>query len=126
VAPKSELAVLAWLKQHANPSELVLAPSADAGWFATIPMHSFASHWLFSLTWGKQLGLSYKFYRGTFDRTAADAFLREYGVRYAIVPDGSPAARYFPSPARGTHVGNVTIYEMPSFAMRPFSAAVVK
>jgi hypothetical protein len=126
VASKPEIAVRAWLKQNADPRELVLAPSEDAGWYATIPMHSFASHWLFSLTFTEQTRLSHQFYRGQFDRAAADAFLREYGVRYAVVPDGSPAARYFSPPTQATHIGNLTIYQIPSAAMRPFSTAVLE
>lgn len=120
VAAKSELAVEAWLKRHAEASELVLAPPEDAGWLATIPMHSFASHWIFSLTCPEQLRISDKFYHGVFDRRAAAAFLREYGVRYVIVPNGSPAAQYFSPPDPATHLGDATIYVIPAAQMRPF------
>jgi hypothetical protein len=113
--------VLTWLREHAADSDLVLSPKASAGLFAMVPMHSFASHWLFSLTYDEQIRLSDGFYSGALDPSAANALLTGYGVRYAVVPNGSPAARYFSGPAKTVRIGSDTIYSIPNAAMRPFT-----
>jgi hypothetical protein len=113
--------VLNWLREHAADSDLVLSPQASAGLFAMVPMHSFASHWLFSLTYDEQLRLSNAFYSGALAPSAADALLTGYGVRYAVIPDGSPAGRYFPGPAKTIRIGSDTIYSIPNAVMRRFT-----
>jgi len=111
-----------WLAEHAHAEDLVLAPKESAGEFATVPMHSFASHWLFSLTWEEQVRLSDAFYRGSLDRGAADSLLAGFGVRYAVIPDASPAGRYFANQAPVVRIGSAAIYEMPNARLRPFAA----
>jgi hypothetical protein len=120
VISKTDRAVLAWLREHAGANELVLAPKSSAGWFATAPMHSFASHWLFSLTWGEQVRLSDAFYSGALDRGAANALLTDFGVRYAVIPDESPAASYFSSQTPAVRIESAAIYRISNPGLRPF------
>ena len=120
VISKTDRAVLAWLRGHAASEDLVLAPKSSAGWFATAPMHSFASHWLFSLTWREQVRLSEAFYSGALDRRAADALLRDFGVRYVVIPDQSPAASYFSSQTPVARIETAAIYMLASPGLRPF------
>jgi hypothetical protein len=84
-------------------------------------MHSFASHWLYSLTFTEQTHLSDAFYQGVLDRSAADALLTGYGVRYVVIPNESPAERYFSNQTPVTRIGSDAIYRMPDAAMRPFT-----
>ncbi|HEY1184154.1 MAG TPA: hypothetical protein VGE89_08215 [Bryobacteraceae bacterium] len=121
VMSKTDQAVLAWLREHAGANDLVLSPRSSAGLFATVPMHSFASHWLYSITLLEQKRLSEAFYQGALDLSAADALLTGYGVRYAIIPNESPAQRYFSNQSPVIRIGSDAIYRMPNAAMRPFT-----
>jgi hypothetical protein len=120
---QTDRAVLAWLRGHATAGDLVLAPKSSAGWFAAVPMHSFASHWLFSLTWSQQVHLSDAFYAGALDRAAADALLADYGVRYAVIPNQSPAAAYFSGQAPAARIESAAIYRISNPGMRPFPSS---
>jgi hypothetical protein len=84
-------------------------------------MHSFASHWLYSITLLEQKRLSEAFYQGALDLSAADALLTGYGVRYAVIPNESPAQRYFSNQSPVIRIGSDAIYRMPNAAMRPFT-----
>jgi len=121
VTSKTDLAVLIWLRENARENDLVLSPKSNAGLFAEAPMHSFASHWLYSLTFTEQTHLSDAFYQGVLDRSAADALLTGYGVRYVVIPNESPAERYFSNQTPVTRIGSDAIYRMPDAAMRPFT-----
>ena len=121
VMSRTDRAVLIWLREHAGENALVLSPKSSAGLFATVPMHSFASHWLFSLTFTEQIHLSDAFYQGALDLGAADALLAGYGVRYAVIPNESPAERYFSNQAPAVRIGSDAIYVMPNSTMRPFT-----
>lgn len=122
VMSNTDRALQTWLREHADANDLVLAPKSTAGWFATAPMHSFASHWLFSLTWDQQVRLSDAFYQGTLDRAAADALLTGFGVGYAVIPNGSPAASYFSNQAPAIRIESVAIYRLPNAGLRPFTS----
>jgi len=119
VISTADRAVLAWLREHAGAGQLVLAPRSGSGWFATVPMHSFASHWLFSLTWDEQMRLSEAFYRGTLDLGAAHSLLRDFGVGYAVVPEHSPAERYFSDQAPAVRIESAAIYRISNTGLRP-------
>ena len=121
VAPSDEQAAIAWFQQHAQPDQLVLAPLDMAPWFATVPMHSFASHYLFSLTFAEQASLTTAFYLGNLEPDAARQILKTYGVRYIVVPERSPAVRYIGADARSTSIGALTVYELDNNSMKPYS-----
>jgi len=120
VVSKNDRAVLSWLRAHASADDLVLAPKSSAGWFATAPMHSFGSHWLFSLTWEEQVRASDAFYQGSLEHPAARRLLTDFGVHYAVIPAGSQAVRYFTSQSPAVSVDGATIYEIPGARTRPF------
>lgn len=122
----SDRAVLDWLRHHASPDDLVLAPKNSAALFATAPIHSFASHWLMSLTWADQARVSDAFYAGTLDKSDADALIRTYGVRYAVVSDESPAMRYFSGQMPIARVPNAQIFKLPSARMLSFKMPPVE
>jgi len=119
VMSTADRAVLAWLREHAGAGQLVLAPQSSCGWFATVPMHSFASHWLFSLTWDQQMRLSEAFYRGTLDLGAAESLLTDFGVGYVVVPKHSPAERYFSGQAPVMRIESTAIYRISNTGLRP-------
>jgi hypothetical protein len=122
VVSTSDRRIVAWLGEHASAGQLVLAPHSNSGWFATLPMHSFASHWLFSLTWVGQMHLSEGFYGGTLDLAAANALLTDFGVAYAVVPEHSPAERYFPAQVPVMRTGSAAIYRVSNTGLRPLPA----
>ena len=115
--------LLFWLRDHAKDSDLILAPRAAAGLLATTPMHSFASHWLFSLQWNDQVILAKNFYQGAMDAPTAAAFLDRFGFRYIVIPDGSAAAQYVSDRAPVTRIESLAIYEIPNARMRPYASA---
>jgi hypothetical protein len=93
VASVDEVQVIKWLRAHAASKRLILSPPENAPWMATVPMHSFVSHWIFSLTYGEQLSLSRAFFDGSLSDAESDLLLTSYGIRYVLVPVGSPALR---------------------------------
>jgi hypothetical protein len=117
-----EVQTIAWLRQHANPSELVLAPPESAPWIATAPIHSFASHWLLCMDCNTQAKLSAAFYAGELgDRSAG--FFKQYGINYAIIPDGSAALRSLDLTNEVAHIGSWEIFYFPENRMRPYTSS---
>ena len=87
VAPKDEVAMLAWMKANLPHDRLVLAPEAMAPWVAAIPMHSVGSHDLFSVTYQAQRDLASRFYQG---QPVAKDLIDGFGVSYVIAPADAP------------------------------------
>ena len=119
VAPRDEQEAITWLRNHAQSDQLVLAPPEHAPWFATVPMHSFASHFAYSLTYSEQRLLAEKFYSGQLAPAVAAEMLERYGVRYVVVGAGSPAAVYVREHVPLAKIGTLQLYEFPH-AMRPY------
>jgi hypothetical protein len=120
VASVDEVRVISWLREHAASEKLILAPMENGPWMATVPMHSFASHWIFSLAIEQQALLSISFFRGDLSDTAADSLLKSYGVRYILVPVGSPALRYVRDAELRLSGQKLLLYEFPQNEMKPF------
>jgi hypothetical protein len=120
VAPTDEVRAIAWLRSHAASRELILAPLENAPWMATVPMHSFASHWIFSLTDDQQAPLAQSFFQGTLSDAESDSLLQSYGVRYVLVPLGNPALRYVGKAQLRWTGQNLQLYEFPQNEMRSF------
>ncbi len=120
VAPADEVRAVAWLRGHAASRQLILAPLENAPWMATVPMHSFASHWIFSLTDDQQATLSKAFFQGTLSDAESDSLLQSYGVRYVLVPLGNPALRYVGKAELRWTGQNLLLYEFPQNEMRSF------
>ncbi len=120
VAPTAEMQVIKWLHNSADTEDLVLAPANHAPWLATIPMHSFASHFIFSLSYLSQVELSDAFFAGKLDQRAAEKLLTEYGVRYVVVPDGSPAATYLGRQPPAARFGSLSVYAFETSGMKPY------
>jgi hypothetical protein len=120
VAPLDEVRAISWLRAHAASTQLILAPLENAPWMATVPMHSFASHWIFSLTDDQQTLLANAFFRGTLSDAESDSLLRSYGIHYVLVPVGSPALRYVRNAEFRWAGQRMLLYEFPQNQMRPF------
>ena len=120
VAPKDEIAVMAWLRQHAREEDLVLADASLAPWLATVPMHSFAAHWHWSLTYSTQHQLAGEFISGRMNAASARALLTDYGVRYVVVQDTSQARMYLGSATQRAHIGSLLVYELETKGMQPY------
>ncbi len=122
VAPADESNIISWLRQSADPNDLILADAAEAPWMATVPMHSFNSHRLFSLQEtraGDQLWQN-AFYQGTLTPPAAQRFLEILGARFVLVPNASPATRYLDGAVQRARLDTYSIYEFPGHHMRPY------
>jgi len=120
VAPVDEVRAIGWLRKHADSQSLILAPKENAPWMATVPMHSFASHWIFSLTRDQQALISSNFFQGALSDTDANALLKSYGVRYVLIPVGSPALRYTSNAELRLSGQKLLLYEFPQNEMKPF------
>jgi len=125
IAPIDESATIHWLARNASPNDLVLATEDAAPWVAAAPIHSFASHWLFSLQAARPADdiLRRAFFEGTLSLANAREFLGTLGVRYIVVPDGSPAKRYLDQAVPRVDFNTTTIYELPGAHMKPYGDA---
>ena len=122
IAPVEEFATVRWLRQHASPEDMVLATRETAPWLAAVPMHSFASHWLSSelATRPGFEAVRAAFFAGQLPSNQAHQLLENLGVRYVVIPDGSPAAGYMDRTQQQARLGSWTIYELPGVHMRPY------
>ncbi len=120
VASHDELNALSWMRQNAQPDQLVLAPAESAPWFATVPMHSFASHFIFSLTYNEQSRLSDEFYRGELGNSKAHEFLSDYGIRYVVMPDSSLATKYMTAYRPKAKFDHLAIYQLDGPSLKPY------
>lgn len=121
LAPVDEPAAIGWLRKNASPNDLVLATQDAAPWIATTPIHSFASHWLFSSQQerpGDEI-LRTSFFNGTLPPAKAHDFLEALGVRFVVVPDASQAKLYLSEAVPRVHLTDTTVYEIPGAKMKP-------
>lgn len=121
IASQEEIGTITWLRQHGKPEELALVPPESAPWVATVPIHSWASHWLFSVDYPEQLRLSNAFYGGALGDEGVRRFLREYGVNYVAVPSGSQVSAAFDLRSRVAQIGSWSIYYFPENRMRQYA-----
>lgn len=115
VAPKEEVAMLAWMKANLPRDKLVLAPEEMAPWVAAIPMPSVGSHDIFSMTYHAQLKLASQFYQG---QPVRKDLIDGFGVSYVVAPMGSPIA------LKGSKLlhqeASLRLYEVPGEQMKPY------
>jgi hypothetical protein len=122
IEPLAESATIKWLGENANPGDLVLATDDASPWMATAPVHSFASHWLFSLLgpYPNYRALRNSFFSGTLTPAEGRQFLQILGVRFVVVPDGSRARQYLANAVERIRYYSWTIYEIPGARMKPY------
>lgn len=122
VAPVDEFTTLEWLRKNASSDDLVLATEDAAPWVATAPIHSFASHYVFSMEKirPQDAALRNSFFAGTLIPSQAHELLETLGVRYVVVPDGSPARLYLDKAVLKAHFNTWSIYELPGAHMKPY------
>jgi len=122
IAPAAEFATIQWLRENSGPDDLVLATYDAAPWLATAPVHSFASHWLFSLgaTHPRYSAVRNAFFDGSLTPEQAHDLLQLLGVRFVVVPDGSPATRYLENAVQRARFNTWTIFDLPGAHMKPY------
>jgi hypothetical protein len=122
IAPAAEAATVQWLRENASPDDLVLATEDASPWMAEAPVHSFASHWLFSLLWPSPnyRNVRTAFYSGSLTVPQGHEFLAIIGARFIVVPDGSPARQYLDIALQRARLYTWTIYEVPGAHMKPY------
>lgn len=118
VRPVGERHLIEWLRANASPDDLILAPPTTAPWVATAPMHSVASHWLFSLTYEDQLTFAQSFFAGQVPADVARRTLEAWGVRFLVIPEGQPLE--VPGFLPRDSVGGWRVLEHPSNRMRQY------
>jgi hypothetical protein len=123
VARDEEILTIDWLRRHARPEELVLAPPDSAAWLATVPIHSFAGHWLFSFDYAAQEQLAEAFYDGRMGAEESKAFLRRYGINYVAVPAASSVRQFLDPRQEAAQILTWTLYYFPGHHMAPYTAA---
>jgi hypothetical protein len=122
VISADEASAVSWMQTHARPEDLVLAPVASAPLFATPPMHSFASHQIFSLTFDEQFRFSDAFFTARLSQDVARDALADYGVRYVVVPVGNAAIAYVQNAVPRAQIGSFAIFEFPDHRMKTYAA----
>jgi hypothetical protein len=84
-------------------------------------MHSFASHPRSGISYYQsQAPLSRAFYDGRLSPSKALQIVTEYGIRWVIVPRGSPALLYMQNYQERAGFGSLIIYEIPGNTMKPY------
>lgn len=120
IRPKKEAALIEWLRRNTSPDELLLAPPEYAPWVATTPIHSLASHYLFSLKYEEQLAFSTAFYAGQLEPGEAERRLAELGVRYVVALETSSVSEYLEqAKIRWRHEG-LTVYDLGARPMASY------
>jgi hypothetical protein len=115
VAPKDEVAMIAWMKANLPRDKLVLAPETMAPWVAAIPMPSVASHDIFSMTYHTQLNLASQFYQG---QAMRKDLIDGFGVSYVVAPITAPIVL---EGGRLLHQEtSLRLYEVPGERMKPY------
>ncbi|MFN8580373.1 MAG: hypothetical protein U0163_05260 [Gemmatimonadaceae bacterium] len=117
-----------WLRAHAEPEDLVLAPPNLAPWVTTAPVHSFASHFVFSMYRAPQRDLARQFYAGSAPAEWSTRFLTRYGFRFVVVPDDAPTAiaatLTIPRARIVAQVGQMRIVELPGQRMTAYAVGL--
>jgi len=111
-----------WLRGNASWDDLVLTNPDAAPWLAMAPVHSFAAHWLCSLTitHPNYLTLQESFFAGTLSPIEGHQLLETLGVRFVVVPDQGPALQYLDKAVPRIHFDAWSIYEIPGAHMKPY------
>ncbi len=127
VGSDDEFAAVQWLRQHASPNDLVLATEDAAPWIATVPVHSFASHYVFSLQMERPRDAAVRraFFDGELTSTQAHDFEDTFGFRFFVVPGGSRATSYLGRAIMRAHFSSISIYEIPEARMKPYGDAKI-
>jgi hypothetical protein len=120
VAPESEQALRQWLRGHATPDDVVLAPGLMSAWLTTIPMHGFAAQDNFSISYEHQSKQSASFYAGEWSGEHANEFLHRYGIRWVVVPLKSSAKHYLEERAPAALFGDLALYRLPENHTREY------
>jgi hypothetical protein len=115
VAPKEEIAMLAWMKANLPRDRLVLAPEAMAPWVAAIPMPSVGSHDIFSVTYQAQRDLAGRFYQGQPERSE---LIDGFGVSYVIAPIDAPIVLEHSLLIH--QESSLRLYQVPGERMKPY------
>jgi len=115
VAPKEEVAMLAWMKANLPRDRLVLAPEAMAPWVAAIPMPSVGSHDIFSLTYQAQRDLASRFYQGQPER---GELIDGFGISYVIAPIDAPIV--LEHSVLIHQESSLRLYQVPGERMKPY------
>jgi hypothetical protein len=122
IQSNDEARMLAWLKSNAPPETLVLAPDRLAPWIPSVSLNTFGSHDVLSVRYEEQIKLLAALYSGKVPSDQVQAFLQQYGFRYAIVPTGAKLAAELPGvPIQ--RFGRLDLYEFPGGAMKPYPTA---
>ena len=113
VAPQAEVDLIRWFRLHGTSADVVIAPSSETSWMlATAPVHTVASHWLFSGNFEAQSKLRDRLYSGDWTDESAREFLGRYGVNYVVVPEGSALHRLLNGHPKVAVFGSWTLYRL--------------
>jgi hypothetical protein len=120
VAPQKELAVIDWMRHNTRSDELVLAPSDNAPWISTVPIHSFGSHWLWSMSFPDQSRQANRFYQGEMTSEEARCLIANYGIRYVVINSNSLGTNYLDDAEKRADFDGLSVYEFKDNTMKPY------
>jgi hypothetical protein len=120
VVSVDELQMIAWMRDHISREDLVLSPTDQAAWFATVPTHSFGSHDYLSMSFADQVAFADNFYKGSLPPQQVERTLTDYGVRWVVVPSSSTAKGYFKDRTAVFTSGALSLYQRPDAEMKPY------
>lgn len=113
LSSQPEYDLIRWFRHNASVHDLVIAPGFETSFMlATAPVHTIASHYLFSGTYDVQSGLRDSFYRGDWTDRASLDFLQTRGINYVVVPEGSPVHRFLGAYPKAAVFPPFTLYHL--------------
>lgn len=121
VIHRDVIETISWLKHHADSEQLVISPLDLSPWFSTVPLHSMASHYLFSMRYDDQAKLVTQIYSGEMTRIGFDKFIDDLGVSFVVIRSPSPADVYFNGMTEKVTFGEFKVYEFPGNQIRSLS-----
>jgi hypothetical protein len=119
VAPQAEVDLIDWFRRNGTGRDVVIAPDPVTSWMlATAPVHSVASHWLFSGTYEAQSKKRDQLYAGALSDDGVRQFLSRYGINYVVVPNDSPLRRMMSGYPEVAPFPPWTLYHVPENQIR--------
>lgn len=120
VVSSDELQMMAWMRNSVSREDLVLSPTEQAPWFATVPMHSFGSHDYLSMSYPGQVSFADAFYKGALPLPKVEQTLNEFGVSWVVVPASSAAGNYFKDQVPAFTTASLRLYQRPGNQMKAY------
>ena len=120
VVSSDEMQMMACMRNSVSREDLVLSPTEQAPWFATVPMHSFGSYDYLSMSYPDRVSFADAFYKGALPLPKVDQTLNEFGVSWVVVPASSAAENYCKDQAPAFTTASLRLNQHPGNQLKAY------